>query len=241
MTATLHALPAARLDSKVFGKPFAWSYSKLKNFETCGKRHLQIDLLRAWKEEDSESLTYGNQLHDAIAKRLKDRTPLPLGMGHLEEWARKIEAAAGSDPIHTELKLAIRRDFGACGYFDRPAWYRGIADALVVKGPVAIAFDWKTGRIVEDSVQLGLMAACIFAHQPQVQAVRTEFVWLKEDTTTRRDFRRSEMVTFWNELLPRVSALEAAFVAATEAAYPARRSGLCRLYCPVKACEHNGA
>lgn len=241
MTQTAQIIQHPASKAPVFNKPFAWSYSRLKNYETCARRFLNIDLLKAFQEEPSEALTYGNDLHKALAERLQKKTPLPLGMTHLEEWAARVEAAAVGGALYVEQALAIRRDFGPCGYFDRPVWYRAKVDVMVVKGPVAVALDWKTGRILDDSVQLALTAACIFAHQPQVQAVRTEFVWLKEGETTRADFRRADMATFWNSILPRVKPMEAAHETGNESAYPPKRSGLCRLYCPVATCEHKGA
>ena len=43
-------------------------------------------------------------------------------------------------------------------------WYRGIADVLKIAGSVALAVDWKTGKVIDDAPQLALLAACIFAH-----------------------------------------------------------------------------
>jgi hypothetical protein len=54
-----------------------------------------------------------------------------------------------------------------------------------IAGPVALIVDWKTGKVLENSEQLALMAQCVFAHFPQVMKVRSEFVWLQFDATTR--------------------------------------------------------
>ena len=97
--------------------------------------------------------------------------------------------------------------------------------------------DWKTGKIIEDGSQLALMAQCVFAHHPDVQKIRTEFVWLKEDATTRADFTREDMPKIWNGLLPRVQQLEAAAIAVN---YPPKPGPLCRRWCPVTQCPHNG-
>lgn len=102
---------------------------------------------------------------------------------------------------------------------------------------MALVADWKTGKILEDSVQLALMAQCVFAHHPEVQRVRSEFIWLKEDATTRADFSREDMVKLWVSLNPRIAALEHAHNTTT---YPAKPGSLCRRWCPVKACPHHG-
>lgn len=216
-------------------KPFSWSYSKLKNFESCPKRHYHVDIKKDFAEEEGESLIYGNELHKAAADALQKGTPVPAGFPALKPWIDKILTSGGK--IHAELKLAINADFAPVLFFDRTAWFRGVADVLVTKGPVGLALDWKTGKIVEDSQQLALMAACVFAHYPEIQALRTEFVWLKEDATTRVDFKRDDMPAMWGSLWPRISQLEQAHKLTH---YPAKPGRLCRSWCPVKSCPHHG-
>ena len=64
-------------------KPFSWSYSRLKNFETCPKRHWHVDINKDAKEEDSEQLQWGNAVHKALADRIAKGTSLPIGMARL--------------------------------------------------------------------------------------------------------------------------------------------------------------
>jgi hypothetical protein len=218
-------------------KPFAWSYSKLKNFESCPKRHWHIDIAKDVKEEDSEQLLWGNMLHKAAAKRLTVGTPLPAGMDTVEWWCSRLLASPGT--ILAEQKLAITKDFGPCEWFAKEAWYRGIADVLKINGDVALAIDWKTGKILEDAVQLALMAACIVAHHPTVMKIRTEFVWVKEgpNVSSRDDFDRNHMAVVWRNLWPRIEQLEHAH---NTTSYPAKPGRLCRKWCPVTVCPHHG-
>jgi ATP-dependent helicase/DNAse subunit B len=53
-----------------FAKPFAWSYSRLKSYETCPYKHLRIDIMRDVKEPESDDLKWGNRLHDAMARAI---------------------------------------------------------------------------------------------------------------------------------------------------------------------------
>jgi hypothetical protein len=216
-------------------KPFTWSYSRLKNYETCPKRHYEIDIAKRAKEEESETLVYGNMLHKAIADRLSKQTPLGTPFAFMEDWAKKVENGPGQ--LLVEQKLAITQAMGPTGYFDRDVWFRGVADVLRVAGPVALVLDWKTGKVVEDSVQLALTAQCIFSHYPEVMRVRCEFIWLKEDATSRADFSREDMTGLWTGLLPRVEHM---VVAHNTTTYPAKPSGLCKRFCPVDSCPHHG-
>lgn len=217
-------------------KPFAWSYSRLKNFETCPKRSWHLDIKKDIKEEESEQLRYGNDLHKALAERLSQNKPLPPAYAQFESWAAKVGTPGGK--LLVEQKLAITADFGPCEFFSKDAWYRGIGDVIKIVGPVALILDWKTGKLLEDSVQLALMAQCVFAHYPDVQKVRSEFIWLKEDATTRGDFSREDMPGLWVSLHPRVEAMKQAHETTT---YPAKPGPLCRRWCPVTVCPHHGS
>lgn len=217
-------------------KQWAWSYSKLKNYETCPKRHWHCDIAKDVKDEESEHITYGNMVHKALADAIAGKAELPQPYKHWQPWVDRI-TSDGKGTILVEQQLAITKDLTATEWFGRDAWYRGIADVIKIVGPVAVVLDWKTGKISEDGVQLALMAQCVFAHHPIVQKIRTEFVWLKEDATTRADFTREDMVGVWTGLLPRVALLEKASV---EVSYPPKPGYLCKRYCPVEACPHHG-
>lgn len=216
-------------------KSFAWSYSKLKNYESCPKRYYNVDVAKITKEEESEQLLYGNSLHKALAEAISGKAPLPKPFSHLQGWVDKLGKTDGT--ILVEQQLAITSDFAGTEWFSKTAWYRGIADVIKIVGPVAVVLDWKTGKILEDGVQLALMAQCVFAHHPDIQKIRTEFVWLKEDATTRADFTRDDMVKVWAGVMPRVQTLENAHKAAN---FPPKPGYLCRKWCPVDACPHHG-
>lgn len=222
-------------------KPFAWSYSKLKNFESCPKRYYNVDVAKIVKEEASEQLTYGNTLHTVLAEAISGKAPLPKHFSNLQEWVDKVNGVTqpgNNTQVLVEQQMAIRKDFGPTKWFGDDVWYRGIGDVVKISGPVALVLDWKTGKILEDGVQLALMAACVFAHHEQVQAVRTEFVWLKEaGAVTRADFTRNGMAKIWAGVLPRVQLLENAHKAAE---FPPKPGYLCRKWCPVENCPHHG-
>lgn len=216
-------------------KPFAWSYSKLKNYETCPKRHFHYDIAKDVKEPESEELAYGNLLHKEIANRISKGKPMLSVFAEYEPWAVKMLTGPGN--ILVEQQLAIMRDFSPCPWFDKRTWFRGIGDVIKLSAPVALIIDWKTGKIVEDSSQLMLMAQCVFSHYPEIQAVRSAFVWLKHDAKTEQVFKRVDMPGQWAGLLPRVNQLEQANQTMT---YPAKPGYLCKRWCAVNACPHHG-
>lgn len=226
-----------KYNAKAAPKSFAWSYSKLKNYRTCPFRYYMIDVTKKYQEDFSgEHLAWGNQVHKAFEKRVGEGIPFPEGMENFEEAAQRLVNVPGA--IKVEQQLAIKSDLSPCEWFSKEAWFRAIADYLRISGPVALAIDYKTGKIIEDSEQLALLAECIFSHYPEVQAVRTEFWWLKDDAATRADFRRSDRKSTWLRVMPEVKTLE---LAHTKGDFPPKSSGLCRRHCIVTECAHNGS
>lgn len=219
-------------------KPFSWSYSRLKNYETCPKRYYNIDVAKNFKEPDSEELTYGNTLHKVLADAISEKNPLPEGYKKFQKYVDRITKAKNPEAqIIVEQQLAITKDFTPTTWFGDDVWFRGVLDAVKIVGPVAAILDWKTGKIIEDGIQLAMFAQCLFSHHPQVQKIRTEFVWLKHDATTRADFTRADMVSVWGGLLPRVQTLENAHKVMD---FPPKSGGLCRRFCAVTSCPHHG-
>lgn len=225
----------APITTRVGPKPFTWSYSRLKNFEACPKKHFEVEIAKTVKEPEGESLTWGNAVHDAFAKRLAKNAPWPKGMEMYEPWAQKLVTSPGD--IYVENKLALTKDFGPCDFFAHNVWFRAVGDVIKINGPVALIVDWKTGKILEDSVQLALSAACVFAKYPEVKRIRSRFAWLKENATTDEDFTPEDMPKLWQHLWPRIEALEQAHNTTT---YQAKPSGLCKRYCPVATCPYFG-
>lgn len=208
----------------------AWTFSHLEKFATCPKQFYHTSVVRDFVSPPTEATIWGQRVHEAFEDRIKDGTPLPVGMERWEPLAKKIDGIEGHK--FTEIKMAINKAFQPAEWGD--AWSRGIADLLVVNDNKALVFDYKTGKR-KPSEQLQLYAAYAFAHYPEVEKVKTTFVWLKDSKTDQDVFHRDQVPEIWKDLLPRVAKLESAY---ERDAWPARPSGLCRGWCPVKTCTH---
>lgn len=236
------ALTAVTTDAagRVIRPPFAWSYSALRNYETCGFRHQQIDLLKAFKEEQSQELRDGFYVHDAMAQRINHAKPLPPNVPY-EAWIDYVMYGVDRTRMTfgAERKLAITDGFVPCEYFDKikPVWLRTVADVLKVDGDYAHIVDWKTGKVKPDIEQLMLIGTCVMAHYPEVMRMKLELVWLGANTKTTLDCTANDIAEAWPKLLPRVEALRRARETQT---FTKNRSGLCRAHCVVTSCEHCG-
>lgn len=218
-------------------KPFSWSFSALKNFETCERRHQQVDRLKNFKEDESDALKWGHDLHKAMAEALMNKAPLPLTMRHYQSYVDVWQNYARHGVLTTEKKLAFTRGFTPCEYFDNAAWYRGVIDIELLAPPIAVLADWKTGKVLMDSVQLGLSAQMTFAHRPAIEKVVTSYIWLGNDAIDEETYTRDDMPALWNELMPRVKRMEEAYYSGR---YDPNPGGLCKHHCPVKDCEYHG-
>ena len=211
---------------------FTWSYSKIKNWDVCPKKHYEVDIAKN-VQDDTTQLKWGNEVHDAMAKACAGKAPLPADMLDFQPWVDRVRSGPGE--LLVEQKYALTRDLQPTEYFSPRVWYRGIGDVVRVDGPVALVLDWKTGKILVDSVQLALMAQCIFSFHPDVKRVRSEFVWLKEgdNVSTPEIFDRADMPRFWVNMLPRIEEYQNAINTMN---FPPKPGKLCFKYCPVLAC-----
>jgi PD-(D/E)XK nuclease superfamily len=218
-------------------KNFAWSWSRLKNYRVCPKRMYHVDLQKDFKEEEGEQLIWGNEVHKALAERVSKGASLPITMEHYEPWGYRTAALKNIMDVKVEQKLAMSEQFKPTGFFDNKTWFRGVADVLAIKGPVAMTLDWKTGKIQPDYEQLALSAQLVFVHYPEVKMVETAYVWLGHDDETVKKYRREDMVQTWNNLWPEIKAMAEAHRTLT---YPPKPSRICKRWCPVTSCPHHG-
>lgn len=214
----------------------AWTYSQLDTFESCPKKFYHTKVIRDVVEPPTEHTDWGVSVHTAFENWIKDGTALPEGMTQWQTLANKIAKMPGEK--HPEVKFAIDRSFQPCEWGN--AWSRGIADLLVLRGDKAVVMDYKTGKR-KPTEQLNLYANYVLHKYPDVNTVHTGFVWLKEKkidwnvgTIDKKPITRETMPAVWQELLPRVRRLELAY---ENDKWPAKTSGLCKGWCPVKACE----
>lgn len=216
-------------------KQFAWSYSRLKAFEVCPKKYFHTMVSKDFVEPEDENLRYGNKVHKALELRVAHGKKLPIDLSHLEPVADKFAKAQGVKLV--EQKLAITKDYNPTGWFDPDVWFRAIIDLAIVNPPKAVIVDYKTGKMSPDFTQLNLAAATFFLHDKDTEQARVMFYWTKNKKPTSSTLLREQLPQVWSDVLPRVKKLETAH-GTTD--FPARPSGICKRYCPVKACPHWG-
>src|SRR5436189_940518 len=136
---------------------FAWSYSKLSAYELCARRYHETQILKAWPEERSAQLDWGDAVHAAMAQALRDGTPLPTKFQIYQKWVDKVVRTEGELLIEDDCRWAVNRKLQPVPWFAKDVWLRTVADAVKLDGNAALVVDWKSGKSSNvDPVQLTL-------------------------------------------------------------------------------------
>lgn len=214
----------------------AWSFSRLKKFETCPRQYYDVMVAKNWKESENEHTRYGKKVHKALERRVMYGDTLPLELSYLEPMAKQFADASGTK--YAEQQLAIDRNFKPTDWFAPDVYCRAILDLAIVNGSSAVIVDYKTGnRIDDDFTQLKLATALFMIHVKEVEVANILFYWTKHKKPTYQKVQKNEVKTIIAELLPRVKKMETAH---EEERFPPKPSGLCKRWCVVEDCPYYG-
>ena len=215
----------------------AWSYSKMKGFETCPKQYYHVTVLKEHPFKETDATRYGNEFHKAAELFIKDGTPIPGKFAQYTDILEALRDRPGEK--HCELKLGLTESLDPCGFFDAQVWFRGVIDLLILNDDVAYVVDYKTGKSARyaDPDQLELMALMVFEHFPQVKKVSAGLVFVIAEEFITHDYGLDDRDDRWGRWYQRYAAMEKAHETGV---FNPRPSGLCRAHCPVLECPHNG-
>jgi hypothetical protein len=228
----------------------AWSYSALTSYETCPRRHYETRVAKTTKDPKGGPALIGDRAHKVLEQRALKGTEIPTTLKvsdptagtmvslSTEGWERyisRILAAPGE--LQAESQYALNKKLQRVEWFAKDVWVRVIIDLAKINGTKGMMFDWKTGKRDPDTDQLKLFAAVGFHVWPALETIDTAFIWLKTGEIDRERFSRSDIPNIWSEFIPRVKRLD---VAHAENKWEPKPSGLCKKWCPVVSCVHNG-
>jgi len=212
----------------------ALSYSRLSTFEQCQAKFDYLYVSKTVKDQGNEVSAYGNRVHEVLELYGKDELTEPLGLEAkqtLQKWGGlvdKIKSKPGEKYYEYQMAIDIKR--APTGWYDGDAYFRSIADVLVVDGDTAYCLDYKTGKVKDNPTQLQLFAAMVFAHFPEVNTVKTSFIWLKFDKVDNTTYKRSHLEALWNGLQPRLDMVKEVVDLGY---FKTKPSGLCP-WCPAQ-------
>jgi len=215
----------------------SWSFSSIKDFQTCPKQYYHKRVLKEIPFEETEATLYGNKFHKAAEEYIRDGVPFPNEFKFALKALDKLRELPGDK--HCELKFALTEDLEPCAFKSKDAWWRGIADLLIVNGDEARVIDYKTGASAKyaDTGQLELMALAVFKYFPEVKTVRAGLLFVVAKSFPKAKYSVEDQDKLWLKWLSEYDRIRAAH---KHNVWNPRPSGLCKKHCPVLVCPHNG-
>lgn len=212
-----------------------WSHSALKDYENCARKYHEVRVLKKYKQDSTEQIRYGEELHKAAEEYVLG-TPLPPQFDFIKPTLDALMEKKGTK--HVELRMALTKKLEPCEWTSSDAWVRGIADLLILdeESKTAWVVDYKTGNNkYPDRGQLELMALMVFALYPSVNTVLSALLFVVKNSVVKHKVERSQEDALWWAYRERTARIEASH---SNNVWNPKQSGLCP-WCPVKSCEFN--
>ena len=211
------------------------SFSRLSTFEQCPAQFDYLYVSKRVVNQSNEHSDYGDRVHKVLEAKGKgelDEAALSAeGQQTIERWGALVDKVISrSGDKYFEHQMAVNRNLEPVEWFAPDVWIRSIADVLVVDGATAYCLDYKTGKVKENPTQLQLFAAMVFWHFPDVQTVKTSFIWLKFDEVTNSKYERRFLDALWSALEPRFDKVQEVI---NLGVFETKPSGLCP-WCAAK-------
>ena len=216
-----------------------WSFSKIKAFQQCPKQFYHEKVIKQYPFKMTEAIRYGDQFHKAAEKYIRDGEELPKRFLYAKDSLDALKRKRGDKLC--EYRMGLTEDLEPCGFYEDNVWWRGIADLIILNQDQGLAYvvDYKTGKSSRyaDKGQLELMAMATFKHFPNVGTVRAGLLFVVCEDLVRNTYEQYEADTLWDKWMDNFQTMETAYKVDV---WNPKPSGLCRQWCQVMECPHNG-
>lgn len=205
------------------------SPTSLQAFLTCPKQYHAKYITKEVQFEQNDHAIFGDLVHKSIENYLKYDEPLPTILEPMAEFLNKMTHTL----VGAEIKLAVDKQGNPVEFSDKSAYQRCIVDAIVGDpDSYIICIDWKTGKKRDAQTQHDFIKKCAKAKFPNATIV-TFFIYLFAGGYDRQEYTGQELITLDRSM----SALATAYA---NDEFKPRPSGLCKKWCDVLSCPHNG-
>lgn len=211
------------------------SYSALKQYNTCPRQYHEVRVLKKHPPQETEATIWGKVVHEMAELHVRDGTPFkqPFPGQDMVEALKELKGDK-----YCELELAVNDKLEPVEFADPTAVLRGIADLVIINGETARVCDYKTGSAkYPDVAQLELMALLVFAKFPEVKKSHGALLFLAHNKIIQAITKRAGSKQLWANWFGKIERVDTAHETGV---WNAKSSGLCKQWCPVLSCEHNG-
>lgn len=222
--------------------PLAISPSLLKTFLTCPRQYQAKYITKEVVFQQNEAAAFGDRVHKSVEEALTlgaALTPEAEFMQPLVDCCRELAELPGMT-MFVEHKLCITRNFEPTtwsGRGDKQRWLGGVADVFFRDDThkLNIIIDWKTGKPRYDKTQTHLLATCA-RYTTGYTKTLTFLVHVRHEKIFADSLNLVDLSPVQGLLLD-VQRYEKA---CEKDMFPPTPNGLCRNWCDVKSCPHNG-
>lgn len=218
-------------------QPIKWSFSSLKTFQQCPKKYYHTKVAKDVKEPDTTATLYGKSAHTVAEEYIRDGVPIPPAFSYMKETLDALNAIPGTKLC--EEQLGLTKDLEPCAFDAPEAWWRGIADLVILDEEKELAWsvDYKTSKSARyaDVKQLDLVATAIFKKYPQIKKIKSALLFVVSKEFVKATHHAEMVAKYMAKPTQDVARIEAAL---ENGVWNPNIGPLCR-FCAVKQCEYN--
>lgn len=216
------------------------SPSSITLFENCPLQYAHRYIYKTLPFVETPQIKEGNDFHKAMYMRLGFGSTLSQKYSGFEVTCQALENLGGE--MFCEEEITVDREFREVDSVDK--WTKGmLTNKLDVKIKFkktrkAIIIDWKTGKPKDDPTQLLINTVSVLAAEPNIDTVTSIYAYTAYGTTSDPiRFDRKAEPKLREKLMEKIHRID---VAHGSGQFEPRPSGLCKQYCDVLSCPHNG-
>lgn len=206
--------------------------TNIQSFFTCPYQYFGKFIAKETKYTETPHTKFGKEVHKNIEDYLNGDAQLS---SYLEPMREMLDSAKPV-MIGAETKMAITKWNTLCrSFFDKDAYLRCIVDLVLGNEDHTkiIAFDWKTGKKSDAQVQHDVIKRCLNIKYPKADIV-TIFLYIVKDDVDIQIYQNGQNLL---DLDNKIAKIEAAH---RTGEFPYNPNGLCKKWCDVLSCPHNG-
>jgi hypothetical protein len=204
-----------------------FSHTALKDYGNCPLQYQHKRILKDIPDVKGDAAIWGERVHKDFELRITEGTPLPE---HLMQFEPVMIKFLGLE-TKCEWKMCLNENLKPTEWMAPDAWLRSVIDLYArLTTTVALVVDYKTGKVRDDFDQLELFALQVFAHEPEVDEVRSTYIWTQGGTLTSATYKREDANKLWEKVIAKIRRV---YRSVESDVWPAKPSGLCN-WCGFK-------
>jgi hypothetical protein len=214
---------------------FTWSPSKLMDFETCPSMYAAKHYYKTIPYEETVHTIWGTRCHKQAELAMLDQECEDLEAYEVvRDYVRVLKTLPGERLV--EYQISLDENWKPCAWEDGTG--RMIVDLAIKDGKTLKCYDWKTGKMKDDPIQMQIYAYCLAILFPDVEDFDFRYIWLKDKKTTGFKLNRKDLLPVAKDVRARIARMKEAWDSEN---FRMKKNGLCKQWCGNKECPYCGA